>query len=384
MAIQQAEFLEFVAPATLRPHPLNVAIYGEDGYQDLVESVKELGVLQALYVTSKNIILSGHRRWHAAMAAECPVVPVIRMDYTDELDERQAIIEHNRYRIKNGLQLRNEGKELEGIEVERARRRQATSGPGIYGGKPLGDNCHQAVQGRAPRSSDIVAQTIGLGSGRQWDRLKEVAEKAPDLLTQIKPHGLSIGGAYSQVKKQERKAKIETQREAINTLRPVTEHIYEVIVIDPPWPIAGDYDPEGRRSAAPYPTMSIDAIKAIRLPATEDCVLWLWVTNLNMHDGLHLLEHWGFQFRNILTWAKDKFGLGVWLRGQTEHCLLATKGKPLFTGESTSTLLSAPRTTHSTKPDAFYEIVARTCCGRKLDYFSRKAREGWDSYGDEV
>ena len=377
--LQQAELLEFVAPATLKPHPLNVAIYGEDGYQDLVESIKELGVLQALYVTSKNTILSGHRRWRAAMAAECPVVPIIRMDYTDELDERQAIIEHNRYRIKTGLQLWREGQELDKIGEEKGRQNKAhgLTAPG----RTLLDKSPKALP---HNTREIVATTIGLGSGRQWDRLQEVAQKAPELLPQIKPHGLSIGGAYSQVKKQERKAKVEAQKEAIKNLAPLAARVWDVIVIDPPWPMAGEYDPAGRRGIPPYPTLTPDELASIVIPATDNSILWLWVINTRIHDGFHLLEHWGFQYRNMLTWAKDKFGLGDWLRGQTEHCLLATKGKPLFTGESTSTLLNAPRTEHSTKPDAFYELVEKTCVGRKLDYFGRKQREGWDVYGDEA
>lgn len=379
--LQQSTLIEFVKPQTLKPHPLNTAIYGEDGYQDLVESIRNLGVLQALYVTSSNVILSGHRRWRAAITAECSRVPIIRMNYTNELDEHRAIIEHNRYRIKNGQQLYNEGKELEGIEAETARQRQLLT---LKQGAELPDvdKCPQREQ--QGKTRDAVAKAIGLGSGRQWDRLKDVAENAPELLAEIKPHGLSISGACAKVKKEQRKAKIEVQREAINKLTPPTERIWDVIVLDPPWPIAGEYDSQGRRAANPYPTMAIKDIENISLPATENCVLWLWVTNLNMHDGLHLLAHWGFEFRNILTWAKDKFGIGVWLRGQTEHCLLATMGKPIFTGESTSTLLNAPRIEHSAKPDAFYQLVERTCCGRKLDYFGRKPREGWDVYGDEV
>jgi len=382
--VQQADLIEFVSPQALKPHPLNVAIYGDDDYHELVDSIKELGVLQALYVTSKNVILSGHRRWRAAMAAGSPNIPVIRMSYTNDLDERQAIIEHNRYRTKNGQQLSNEGNELERIERKKAEQRQRATLPqkGQQGFQPyVSDNSHTHEIGR---SSDFIAQTIGLGSGRQWDRLKDVAEKAPDLLPDIKPHGLSISGAYSQLRKRERAAKVEAQKEAIKNLKPPTEPIWNVIVIDPPWPIAGGYDPQGRRAANPYPTMSIEDIRAITLPATDDCVLWLWVTNLNMHDGLHILEHWGFELRNIMTWAKPSFGIGRWLRGQTEHCLLATRGNPLFTAESASTLLQAARTEHSAKPDAFYVMVEQVCHGRKLDYFSRKHRDGWDSYGDEA
>ncbi|HUS51821.1 MAG TPA: MT-A70 family methyltransferase, partial [Candidatus Paceibacterota bacterium] len=65
-------------------------------------------------------------------------------------------------------------------------------------------------------------------------------------------------------------------------------------------------------------------------------------------------------------------------------CILAIKGKPYFHNETQSTIFSEKRTTHSTKPEKFYEIVNEICAGRKLDYFARKKREGWDVYGDEV
>jgi len=51
-------------------------------------------------------------------------VPCIAVTYASELDEREAIIEHNRQRIKNGQQLYNEGKEIEIIEAERAAKRK--------------------------------------------------------------------------------------------------------------------------------------------------------------------------------------------------------------------------------------------------------------------
>ena len=38
----------------------------------------------------------------------------------------------------------------------------------------------------------------------------------------------------------------------------------------------------------------------------------------------------------------------------------------------------------ASKVDEFYKMVDEICVGRKLDYFARKKREGWDVYGDEV
>jgi len=97
-----------------------------------------------------------------------------------------------------------------------------------------------------------------------------------------------------------------------------------------------------------------------------------------------LLEDWGFELKSILTWDKEHIAIGKWLRSQTEHCILAIKGKPYYNNTKYGTLIREKRTNHSTKPEAFYKMVEEICAGRKLDYFARKPREGWEVYGDEV
>ncbi len=36
------------------------------------------------------------------------------------------------------------------------------------------------------------------------------------------------------------------------------------------------------------------------------------------------------------------------------------------------------------EPDAFYTLVDSLCVGRKLDYFSREKRPGWEQFGNDV
>jgi N6-adenosine-specific RNA methylase IME4 len=86
-----------------------------------------------------------------------------------------------------------------------------------------------------------------------------------------------------------------------------------------------------------------------------------------------------------LTWVKERVGTGVWLRGQTEHAVLAVRGKPVQPLKPESTLLRAARTgNHSTKPDAFYELVERLCPGSRVEIFARRARPGWTTWGSEL
>ena len=46
-------------------------------------------------------------------------------------------------------------------------------------------------------------------------------------------------------------------------------------------------------------------------------------------------------------------------------------------------MLEARAQEHSRKPDEFYELVDGLCVGRKLDYFSREKRPGWEQFGNE-
>lgn len=330
--------------------------------ETLKRSISDVGLINPLTVDQDGNLLAGRRRYQAIselgwQEAPVRVLPVnggqlkaFRVAIDENLKRKPLTESENRIAMAQYDELKRK------LEGERPR-----GNPNLLQCSKL-DGWSQA---QTAQDLGIAQQTVS-----EAVRAENYVKIHPELATK-------------KTKQILRTLKIEAQKEAIKHLTPPIDQ-WDVIVIDPPWPIAGEYDPDWRRICPDYPTMSLEKIASIKIPAASDCILWLWVTNLNMHDGFHLLEHWGFQFRNILTWAKDRFGVGNWLRGQTEHCLLATKGNPIFQGESISTLLIAERGKHSEKPSAFYELVDRCCFGKKLDYFFGKEREGWDSYGDKV
>ena len=118
--------------------------------------------------------------------------------------------------------------------------------------------------------------------------------------------------------------------------------------------------------------------------AQDDAILWLWTTNAFMAQAHIIAEQWGFEVKTILTWVKDRMGVGDWLRGQTEHCLMAVKGKPIVTLTNQTTVLHAPTREHSRKPDEFYAMVEALCPGSKVELFAREVREGWAAHGDDT
>ena len=179
---------------------------------------------------------------------------------------------------------------------------------------------------------------------------------------------------------------IELQREAIESgAVTLPEGVFEVIVIDPPWPYgnAEHYNDKGFRGTIPYPELPMEDLFKLELPAAEDCILWLWTTARFIEEACQLCRTWGFEKKNVLTWNKQEMGVGHWLRQSTELCLFAVKGKPKILRHDVRTLLSARRREHSRKPDEFYKLVESTCIGRRLDFFSRESRAGWAQVGND-
>ena len=99
----------------LKPHPLNETIYGDRADADLIASVKARGVLNPILITSQYLIVSGHRRWGAAIATGLEVVPVVVFGSDDPLDVEEALIESNRQRQKTNEQIGREYKETKRI-----------------------------------------------------------------------------------------------------------------------------------------------------------------------------------------------------------------------------------------------------------------------------
>jgi N6-adenosine-specific RNA methylase IME4 len=190
-------------------------------------------------------------------------------------------------------------------------------------------------------------------------------------------------GAYRMLNPQRQAETIRTEPPPLPNHGP-----YRVIVADPPWPYDNRQNDASHRGALPYPSMTIEEICAVPLPqlAHKHCVLWLWTTNHFMPYAYQVLEAWGFEHKTILTWDKDKIGLGDWLRGQTEHCILAVRGHPTVTLTGQSTLLRAAAGEHSAKPDAFYDLTESVCpAPRYASLFHRgPSHPLWDAHGDEI
>jgi N6-adenosine-specific RNA methylase IME4 len=232
-------------------------------------------------------------------------------------------------------------------------------------------------------SQEAAAKMMGVSVDSLGRALVVLEHGTPEQIEAVERGNERVGAVERQIKLHKQAAAIRAEPVPLPTGR------WRVILIDPAWPFGTEYDPETRRVGSPYPEMSLDEIAALDVPsiAHADCVLWLCITRYFLLEGaqIPILAAWGFEEKELLTWGKDRFGTGSWLRGQTEHCVMAVRGHPTVTLTNQSTLLVAPMRRHSQKPDELYELIESLCpASRYCSLFHRgPLRDLWDGHGDE-
>jgi N6-adenosine-specific RNA methylase IME4 len=196
---------------------------------------------------------------------------------------------------------------------------------------------------------------------------------------------------------------------------------YRTIVADPPWPCHGMRRANVLRGEH-YRVMTLDEITALPVAdlAEEDAHLYCWAVLPLMAEAYDVVRAWGFAPITCLTWCKPGPGLGGGFRGNTEHLIVARRGEVFYNptcsvcggrargavkcscerpewryrGERTvyarqfadvaeGTWYRAPRAEHSAKPDLFTDLIERMSPGPYVELFARRARFGWDYWGDE-
>lgn len=174
---------------------------------------------------------------------------------------------------------------------------------------------------------------------------------------------------------------------------------YQIIYADPPWAYA-DAGCRGA-AAAQYSVLSCKDIAALPVHklAAPDCALFMWATYPLLREALATIEGWGFEYKSIaFQWVKLNpksetafYGLGRWTRGNTEPCLLATRGKPKPVSKSVHQLISEPLVAqeavgrHSAKPPAARDKIVELMGDLpRIELFARANAPGWDCTGNEL
>jgi len=340
----------------------------------LARSIADIGLLHPVVVRPDGLLVAGERRLSAAKRLGWESIPVTVVDLDAVV--RGELAENAERKDFLPSEIDAIRRALEPLEKEAARARMSEA---ARAGK-------LSTPSAAGKARDRIGAFAGV-SGRIVEKIAKVVEAAeaePErfgkLLADMDRTG-QVNGVFKRLRVSQQAALIRAEPP------PLPGGRYRVIAADPPWPYEKRAEDPSHRATYDYPSMSIAAICALPVPtlAEEDSILWLWTTNHHMEEAFGVVRAWGFEQKTILTWGKDKFGTGDWLRGQTEHCLMAVRGHSVVTLTNQSTLLRGPVRAHSQKPEAFYELVEGLCpAPRYLELFSRQQRPGWDSWGNDA
>jgi N6-adenosine-specific RNA methylase IME4 len=170
---------------------------------------------------------------------------------------------------------------------------------------------------------------------------------------------------------------------------------FDCIILDPPWQYDNKNTGGSLISGADkkYPTLSFNKLLWLSEPiqnvSKKDCVIYLWVTNSMLQEGLELLESYGFEYKTLITWVKQNGkGMGFWYRGNTEHMILGIKGNiKAFHSQQINVFHSLTRE-HSQKPIKAYELIEEGTKSIKdcktLEIFARRQYKDWTCIGYDL
>ncbi len=188
---------------------------------------------------------------------------------------------------------------------------------------------------------------------------------------------------------------------------------YRTILADPPWPFQWGGGKGGRRrreTELGYKTMTVAEIAAIDVASVahpDGCNLFLWATDEVYREGqaVEVARAWGFEpVGPSIIWCKPNFGTGVFPRPSHEPLLVCrTKGAKAtwHRGEDGKYIHPVVAThswqvwnqvrgskntgkQHSRKPEGAGDLIERVSPGPYLEMFARRARFGWDTWGDQA
>jgi len=369
------EFKDLIPPLT------------KEEFKQLENNCMSEGIREKI-LTWNGFIIDGHNRYEIATRWDLDFETENKHFESEEAVKEWMILNQFGRRNLSNYQRSVLALELEEVFSLKAKEKQK----GGQGGVLLKQNSAEAKPIETRKELSKVASV----SHDTIAKVKKIQEKAPEeVKAKLRTGEVSINAAYKEIKKEEKKAeRIDVIKKQIEDIEqgelPELKGLFDVVSVDPPWNYEGEskkitsFDAVGRRVANPYPEMSTDEIKKIKLPLMDDAVVLLWTTHKFLPDAFDILKEWDLDYKATLVWNKEKIGMGAWFRMQCEFCLVGVKGKPYWENTKYRDIIEEPRRQHSRKPDIFFDVIDKITLGRKLDYFSREKRNGWEVFGNDL
>jgi N6-adenosine-specific RNA methylase IME4 len=419
---ERSNELFFIDPKELNAHEVNVEIYGEEDIDEtLLESIRTQGQLDPIMTTQHKTIISGHRRWkvllklkeeetlkrkegkpHKEIVAIC-----LQKYYNDLLEEKEAIVEFNRQRKKNPLQLYKEIELLEDVYSEYAKLRKYRNLPNAN----VPDLEHLGESGRTVQKE---ARVVGLSEGT-IGYLKYIGKKTKEknnldaeyVMNEMVNDRLSIDAGYKLLKLMEAakdpnargpRAQQKDKEIAAKAQILVDKIKKGTLTSNKAEKDFGNYKknydsttanagvsprteavlPEGSFNVFVLDPKGIEEAEDIIIPNAKDAAMFLWATTNNLKERLELMQFWSFNLKSIGIWNTGKKS-SEYFDGFVEFLLIGIKGnlKPAEDYRP-NIIFKKGYKDKENKSEIVYEIAEKMFPGQHyLDLCVANNRENW-------
>jgi N6-adenosine-specific RNA methylase IME4/ParB-like chromosome segregation protein Spo0J len=376
----------------------------EEIVHQLADSMKAVGLINPITVrpdASGYVLIAGSHRWHAAKLLKWESIQAHIVEGMDAVDAELMEIDENLIKADLSPAERSihfaERKRL--YEERHPETKHGATGRGGKRDANLAsfskDAASKTRKGERTISRDVeratkisdIASVVGtcLDKGDELDALAELPEDKQRSLIATAASGekVSAKNVLKRILREEKEHELGAYQIALPTKQ------YGVIYADPPWRFE-PYSREtgiGKAADNHYPTMRLDQIKEMEVPAAKDCVLFLWAT-VPMEGQAHsVMSAWGFTYKSQLVWVKDHAGTGYWFRNQHEVLLVGTRGSvpAPAPGTQARSAIHVAVSAHSVKPAVFRELIEQMFPTLpRLEMFARGSIPGWDVWGNQA
>ena len=143
--------------------------------------------------------------------------------------------------------------------------------------KNVGGRPTETGRGARPVSNTTTLKKLKISKDLS-SQAQKIAKLSDELFEEVREGDKTVSSAMREMKTEETRDHLED----ISTKKAkALEGVYDVVVIDPPWPVKKiERDVRPNQTAdLDYPTMTLDEIEAIKPPFADDCHVWLWTTH---------------------------------------------------------------------------------------------------------
>jgi N6-adenosine-specific RNA methylase IME4 len=230
------------------------------------------------------------------------------------------------------------------------------------------------------RSRELAAKEVGV-SARYVGEAERIKRESPQTFEKLLTGAVTLPQAKRELDLGQREARLTTPGA-------FPEGKFRVIYADPPWQYSHEMTPSYGAVKYHYSQMDTTAIATLPISdlASDDAVLFLWVTSPKLEECFRVINAWGFKYKASFVWDKVKHNWGHYNSVRHEMLLICTRGSCTpDVPDLVDSVVSIERSDkHSEKPAYFRELIDKLYPhGPRLELFAREAAENWEVWGNE-